>query len=1253
MAIDVPTDRSVRALKFELALALAERAQPPDLEEASALLASAAGEPLDDGSIADTALRLGRAFERSDRPFDAYTAYLHAMAGDTDDSVALENATELVSSRRVPADIAALTGVVDRLGASGEYLVSQIELVQGRFAEAIGSLRQAMNTATGPHLRTKAGLGLARALLGQHEVSAAASVLDTVELLPGERGTAWEIAELPELRAEVAVAEKRFDDAEGLLAEIASPSPHLVHLQAAVLIANGKPGAALTLVADRKSIEARRLRALAHVSSGSDDDLAKATKAAQELSRRDPGGTDSLAVQAAVLLAAGDIDNARNLLELITGPDDLSALWPLASRPALRAYVIAEHHYAIARCADQESTRTTDSAGSAQAALDEAFALGIEDDDACRAGARQLNAELAELAGRPVADIVGLLRRAADAYTSASRWPEAAKQLGDAWDRGGGKVDDLLGWDLSEARLLASFGSAAPTNATLVEGGLAVWDERFEFGSPPDPLWPYVTRGRLKLEQAKVSPDAHNRAAAWEALAHFIAGTLWEPSVVNRFTFACDAMNLIDARAGTLYLARRAVEIDPGNVEAAWWLAVALTNLGMHAEANTAIDRHAELAEDEDALANARAYLAAIAGDYDEVLRLAHAQPEDAVPSIWWLSVEAEALRRKGDIEGSRQILTQIVEASAGSGAEDGGYEGDGTLAALYWLDELDGVVAAAESLRAKGRLTLLGSYKYSGMARLRLGDVVGGAEELRTWVSLACPSDANEFALDELAHLEQVDGLGDEARESLAALRKLTESAVDGGVRSIRDELGHIAAAERLPFDSEVWLSLATTLSELLLAGGPQAPDADIWMELQTLAALTKGPSGRHHPVGSIATSVVQTVATSRLPDLVESAAGDEAVAKTLSKRMDDLAPFLNPSFAAQMFGQCAVQSWRSDESELARQFLHSALRADPTGTGLADTLRAYPANARERLALDEWLDGSADDELGLLVARESLIGGLGRALGLQEPLDPAWPRAVRLIIGDDLVPADTSVEGWPLLGVTIPAMRDGLNKDYGIDVPGIGVTSGGTPSSFQIELFGVYRAGGVVANDHAEPLDLAIDEVQRVLGRELDHFVTGELVEQLLSGDGLTVNAARLPTLIAVRRELARERVPLSPIASVVSEVAARSPEEPLDEVVEALRGTVEKRLQTFAEDATTTVIPPDLDALCHDLATNFTRLHRSSFDDALATIEAVNSLVSDSQSDVLITAHPAACAFLERVTRLRHPDLAVVTIEEWEHR
>jgi hypothetical protein len=148
-------------------------------------------------------------------------------------------------------------------------------------------------------------------------------------------------------------------------------------------------------------------------------------------------------------------------------------------------------------------------------------------------------------------------------------------------------------------------------------------------------------------------------------------------------------------------------------------------------------------------------------------------------------------------------------------------------------------------------------------------------------------------------------------------------------------------------------------------------------------------------------------------------------------------------------------------------------------------------------------------------------------------------------------------------------------------------------------------------------------------------------------MTAEGVHVEASLAPRLQAVCRALASARVPLEPIARAVEEVEARR-EGPTAEVVREIRLRRSDGGDP-AEGSVVVALPGELDGRCNDLARHLSEVGRDDIDAALRTIEDVRQLVIRTEADVLLTAHPASCAFLDRITRVSHPDLVVRPADE----
>ena len=1246
--------------------ALIERGEAGDLTDAARELVAASHETKDHHAPTTKAtLMLGEALERLDQLEPALDAYLAARPGERGFSAAMIKAGDLIAGRGVEPTRAALDALAEEAEHSPDeraavaWVQAQAAAVANRTGEALDYFEHARASGSDA-LGLRSAAEIARLELSRGDAEKAEEVLSAALAKRSPHGK--EKARLTTLSTEIALARADYRRAYERVEQLDPHDASVETLRAEALIGIGRPEEAITLlraidigpeVDTAIRAQTLRLRALAEIAVADDRVAANASRTIEEVSTTDPSSTASLAVQAAALLRNGDVDGARARFGLL-GRGDVTFLRPLAAYRALDVYVRVQHLYSLATPTDLGPKKE---ARAALADLPDVDALP----DTCRPGALRLIAELADALGDARDDAVARYRDAAIAYTSRGEWMPGAELLKRAWELSNRAIVDDLGWDLSEASLLASYDVVGDESRSpeagkkimdLLDQALRAWDERFSV-APPDSAWAYVSRGRVQMERAGRSRDEHNRALAWESVGLLAAGVLLQsvdesPLLADYYALLSETLELVDATFTSLWAAERSSAMQPDSQLGVLRAAYAYRYLGFEDLGLAAVNHFEELAGTPGALDDCRAALALINDRAEDALQIAAPHTNADPPEAAFIGVERDAFLALGKVSEAQERAQAALDT-----ADVSDIHGDATLASLYILNDRQ-LVATVNAYLSAGRLNLLDYLKYLGLAHLRRGDTEPGRESLDCFQRVATPMSAAAAARSEIKALLHEEGLRDDAREVLEEFGRVAGPLADAAERrrSPLDELRALAEVDRqLPAAARYWSEVAAVWLRMLVGREPGHRD-ELWDGICQLTDLWDAIGGTE-----ISAALADAIWSEAVPRELEALLHDAAV---LDRRTDDqlaallaaVANHLPGSVIAWAYGIVSWRRWRRRQTDATATSLRRAFDVDDEDhSGLHFALSSEAATIAERLAFADWLLDAKLDRDQAALARTGVLAGLTINLGLAEAPPPTTP-GLRLFLGTNLIPPDTSDNAWPLLRDLLPEMDKEVRELTGVALPGIEVTPGSEANRYDFVLFGETRVSGTISfdnEDSPDPLEEVVHRIGRVLCSDAAQFALIEdvaLPSERTNTDPSLRSARRR---FGVARELALDRVPLQPFGAIQDALDSRPLEEPLDDGVRAARAAVRQRLPGAAE-AKVVYIPRELDEACRDLAeSGLIHTDRLGFDSTQATVNALHELVKGNDRIVLVTEHAGARRLLQQLYGLVRDDVFVIAADE----
>jgi tetratricopeptide (TPR) repeat protein len=664
----------------------------------------------------------------------------------------------------------------------------------------------------------------------------------------------------------------------------------------------------------------------------------------------------------------------------------------------------------------------------------------------------------------------------------------------------------LYHWDLAEAlRLLANRPDESVDRDLAVQARDA-WEEGWRQGRPDaGTTWVYLTRALINLQLGGSGTPI--TALAWGAAGLVERALVLSGAAARSWAYLGMIHRGLGNPGTALAAAARSFELDPEDavvIQERW---LTLTALSRYEEAEAALPDLGK-AVSPWWVEYARAFLRLRAGRAQEALELLEAQPAEDEVFLRWARAYAYQLlgRRDEALAEYRWILERDPDARRGPKEAWAAYQlGDYDAAEAAYRELLDTDLTQDPDVRRSLALARLAR----GDPRRR--DLDEGADLLRQGIELTVDADElrafAEIDLPELTrrvrdrpHAAEVDHVVSlaraqtaERRRALSAppappaaeMRRALEQAA--GRRERRDErLAALAALARMAADEGRPGEALDRYLDALGAGFEEAAAG-----LRGAAASLQDEADRLVGDGQVGQA---SSAYRRLLDAGEALADDRALLAGVQARA---------GLAALELGDTAA----------AREQLERAAEAPPDWGAVAEIFVCdVAAYWRHRDGLGELLAGGGlgdGPRAGVEALRDSL--SLERVYRLRQAdaadpsgASPLFPNPVVLGLGDDLVPEDTSNE-WVLFRELLPAMRERVEADTGVRLPGVRVQQWNLPErdGYEAHLLGLAvvkgRAG---AADRDGALDRIVGELEAALRDNLAYLLGVDDVGNWLRG-------------------------------------------------------------------------------------------------------------------------------------------------------
>ena len=681
----------------------------------------------------------------------------------------------------------------------------------------------------------------------------------------------------------------------------------------------------------------------------------------------------------------------------------------------------------------------------------------------------------------------------------------------------------VVHWALAETmRRLAYHEDGSPDRDLLTES-----IQRWQAGGrirPPgrDEAWAYGTLAMAIVDRERPVP----RSTWWQAAMLAEHALVLDGTYAFAWTLLAMAHNSVGNAKTALAAAERALTEDPSELKAEEQRTAALTALERIDEARQAAAR---IAPDSDSGFVLRLYLLLVAREGQQALELLSAQQGKDEPTLrYFRATVNKSLFREADVmEDIRWVWAHREEAVllprdflAWAAYRMGEYD---TAERLYLelLQDSGDEVQYPDATSDLGQLLL----ERGDPAR---GDVRKGEALLRSAVGAHDAAVLGLLRDVELPQLLQrvagrphADQVGTVIDGVLALLRERREILLDPSVtdevemrwalnaetparrQAARAALGRLAAAQHR------WQDAAGHYVELARDDIPEAAIAFAGVTMAMCAEADE--TARSGDLGSALRSYAWLAS-----QVTEHAPGEAALRRGLLCRV-------------------AMASAASGDPGVARDGFEAAfaLPGAPERQGPQDDAGGDDADAPEALAgifagspAAFWAQTDAlsamrdDPELSkaaqagvqtILAAMSLDLAFRTRRSDVESSAIFPLTNTVVLALGADLIPPDAG-EHWALMTTLLPGMRDRIERDYGVRVPGIRIVADAalSPDEFEIRLAGAFVRRDAIGWSHvppgdSPPLDEAVAQLHDVLVANLG---------QLLGPDDLTTWASPADT-------------------------------------------------------------------------------------------------------------------------------------------
>ncbi len=585
-----------------------------------------------------------------------------------------------------------------------------------------------------------------------------------------------------------------------------------------------------------------------------------------------------------------------------------------------------------------------------------------------------------------------------------------------------------LGFLQAESLLNLAWGGLS-YDRPRVEEGVRVWREAFAIADPPPGLeWAYITFAQLLNVLAEVSSEASDEIRR-EAVAHLEVGVaarpdrpdLWPRLADGHIDVGVWCLGLEAAQIG-LDMLGEDIEADSFAVEQVISAHASLDHWTDVRELTARFRRSTRAGNGPPVGQSVEAYQAVIEGRYDDAERMLTGFLEAYPTDRWSLMLRSEARRHLDDDSGALADIMTLTSLPDFDGERLNRMD---AAWASYWLGRPTETLRLIDLEEASGsheRGNEQSLAELRGAALVASGSFDKGEQELLRALQLATVprmlKDRLPNLLNAIAHDPSLDALVERIRR--AAQRRI-------------EELGETPRTAEMELDE--------------LSTWPGSPGFRGWGQVVADLARVRR---------SLSTG--DTVAIDR----AITAAQDQTRTEDQRRLVDYGLLQARRSLAVQV-----VRTTGQNAASCESAATIDALEASLPWLDDDEVVQALQDNTPSRAALcavDDSLRATVDTNPRAAGLHARLIQIIGDLLGARDAAGPMISKPLGLLLGSEVIPEDTSNEGWSLFTEFIPSMREQILRDTGVEVPGVRVSTHELSDTYSVLVDGVSKGSGAI---------------------------------------------------------------------------------------------------------------------------------------------------------------------------------------------
>jgi tetratricopeptide (TPR) repeat protein len=658
-------------------------------------------------------------------------------------------------------------------------------------------------------------------------------------------------------------------------------------------------------------------------------------------------------------------------------------------------------------------------------------------------------------------------------------------------------------WQLSETLRVLSYGRAAPfVHQELVERSKTEWEAGSAVRRPDEwTAWAFLGRALLNEQRWKLSKDPE---LLWESLVFLESALLLKDSYSTAWAYLGQYHRVLGNFQSALYATERALAADPTDLAALEQRAAALVEVGRYADADAAVDKRLQRAEEWWAV-TIKAWIQLRTGRAEDALalldRAVKAVPEDESNR----SLRALCLRLLDRVDQAMEDYRWIWERRDSKQATLWSPQ---TVAwAGYMLGEFDAAVSLFETALQEDRLDAAVLWCGLGQVRLARGDpgrddVPEGERALTRGIDLIRSAshlrDLVDLSLDMLERELRDRSETGPALAALARVRSQVEQAEERLARSAATSVDELrAAVEAAPPRSNSWVAAQAGLARSAGADGRWTEALDAYVTFGTSDSFPEAELGLARAIGQLKHEADGLVGLGRVAEarerfhallpIAEARLGEQADPTLELHLRAGFAALAQPDDEAahrhldRVLSGGRVEGRLDELAALEQTFLRSPKDYWAHVDGLRRIQERYEPWSPERAALDALIR-----RLSLSRLYRLAVGDADSAVTF--PI--ATPLALR--IGHGLKQADPT--GWASLRRDLKRLRDRVERETGIPIPGVHLAESATldPGDYVVVIEATPVARGSLPADGCFILEQDAD--QQLVGRRVRDPLSGQ---------------------------------------------------------------------------------------------------------------------------------------------------------------